>query len=88
VDKDNYSLEPSNDHYVNNPYGAYRNIQKEEERKEKENEEEQRAKDLVWLRREQMKEFVWDRGYAPEPPVWHSPHRSPYNHYNGNRRWE
>ncbi|CAG7558616.1 unnamed protein product [Fusarium equiseti] len=29
VDKDNYSLEPSNDHYGNNPYDAYRDLERE-----------------------------------------------------------
>jgi hypothetical protein len=90
VDKDNYSLEPSNEQYVQNPYGAYRNLEKEKKWKESQDEQEERARDLAWYRRQQMRTYAHtlDRGFAPEPPGWHSPARSPYNHYNGNRRWE
>ncbi|RGP58743.1 hypothetical protein FLONG3_11404 [Fusarium longipes] len=90
VDKDNYSLEPSNDHYINNPYGAYRNLHREKEWKERLNEQEERAKDQEWYRRRQMQLYADTlyKGYNDEPPKWHSPRRSPYNHYNGNRRWE
>ncbi|RGP65092.1 hypothetical protein FSPOR_7482 [Fusarium sporotrichioides] len=90
VDKDNYSLEPSNDQYIHNPYGAYRNLEREKQWRDRQDEEENRAKDLEWYRREQMKTYsqAWQRGYAPMPPKWYSPSRSPYNHYMGNRRWE
>ncbi|EKJ70393.1 hypothetical protein NXS19_012586 [Fusarium pseudograminearum] len=90
VDKDNYSLEPSNDQYIHNPYGAYRNMEREKVWRDREDEEEKRANDLEWFRRENMRAYAqaWPREPAPFPPKWHSPNRSPYNHYNGNRRWE
>ncbi|KAL4728438.1 hypothetical protein ACLX1H_005183 [Fusarium chlamydosporum] len=90
VDKDNYSLEPSNDNYVHNPYGAYRNLEREQEWKKTRDDEENRAKDLEWYRRSQMKKYsqAWYPRPERSPVKWYSPSRSPYNHYNGNLRWE
>ncbi|KAM0238605.1 hypothetical protein ACHAPO_003573 [Fusarium lateritium] len=88
VDKDNYSLTITTSITLMMPIVTYRG-RRSGEREDREKERKKKnATDREWFRRELLKEYAWDRGYAPEPPKWHSPHRSPYNYYNGNRRWE
>ncbi|KAH7189140.1 uncharacterized protein B0J16DRAFT_397116 [Fusarium flagelliforme] len=91
VDKDNYSLEPSNDHYVNNPYGVYRDREREEAYKGRLDEEEREAMDIMDWRRNEMRRLPrlpkWERKATGTMQKWYSPSRSPYNHHNGNHRW-
>jgi len=88
VDKDNYSLEPSNDHYVHNPYGAYCDQERKKAYKGRLYEEEKEAMDIMDSRRNEMKRYPkWERKVPGTMQKWYSPARSPYNYHKGNNRW-